>query len=186
MAGFDYLVAEVRQEASAKAKSIRDEARKNAKKLVDEAAGQAGRMMDEEKAAAHEEAEARSTEVSAARLKAKQVLSEARDRLVEQALFELKQELESFAKTKEYKNVFQKLAKQAVFAIGKDHELWVAKRDLPLAKSLGYDAKPFGIIGGAIASSRDGLVRVNNSFEALLEEKNDLLRQKAFQELFKK
>ena len=186
MAGFDYLVAEVRQEASTKAKSIRDEARKNAKKLIDDAVGHAGRMMEEEKSAAKQEAESRNTDVSAARLKAKQVLSEARDRLVQQALSELREELESFAKSREYKSVFQKLAKQVVAAIGKDCELWVAKRDLPLAKSLGYNAKPFGIIGGAIASSRDGLVRVNNSFEALLEEKNDLLRQKAFQELFKK
>ncbi len=183
---FDYLVAEVRQEATAKANHVLNEARKNAKHLSLEAKKEADLILAGEKARALEEAEARSSIVSGARLKAKQVVTEARNKLVEEAVEDLRRELLEFAKSREYKAVFSKLAKQAVSVMKRDCDLLVAKRDLALAKSLGYNAKPFDMLGGAIASSKDGLIRVNNSFEALLEERNDAVRQKAFEELFGK
>jgi vacuolar-type H+-ATPase subunit E/Vma4 len=126
--------------------------------------------------------------ISSSRLKAKQILSEGCDKAVSKAIDELGGELTRFASnTRQYKPVFARLAKQAVSELGrKDFDILVNKRDLPLAKSLGYSAKTSDIIGGVIASSKDGLIRVNNSFDVLLEEKREILRMAAFQELFGK
>lgn len=188
MTGLDSLVGEVRSESQFKVRKLKSEAEVQVKAIIAEAELQANELLLASKSQAELVAEGRTSMISSSRLKAKQLLSEGRDKAVSTAIDELRGELTRFAlNTKQYKIVFARLAKQAIAELGrKDFDILVNKRDLQLAKSLGYSAKTADIIGGVIASSKDGLIRVNNSFDVLLEEKREILRMAAFQELFGK
>lgn len=185
MTGLEHLVEEVRQESENKARKVKADAEAKAKTIVEDAEKQAAEIISKRREAAAHEAEARQTQVSAARLKSKQIISEEKDKAVCESIKELERELAAFACTREYRQVFARLAKQASANLGqKEFDLLVNKRDLALAKSLGYSGKPVSIIGGGVAASKNGLIRVNNSFDSILEEKGDLLRMAAFEELF--
>lgn len=183
--GLDELRKEIRGQTAKEASHIKAEGRKEADAIIAEARKQAEKLLADAEHKASSEAEAREAQVSAARLEAKRIQAEATGAVTQHVLSELREELERMpAAAKKYKPLLKALIQEGIRETGKDAVVLVRKRDLPLAKELGYKAEACECTGGAIITTPDGRIRINNSFEAILEENDELLRQKIFEELF--
>ncbi|MBI4361303.1 hypothetical protein HY572_06045 [Candidatus Micrarchaeota archaeon] len=179
----DQLRKEIRHEAESQRKHALAEAKKQADAILAEAEQQAKALVQKAKADAALEAEGKLTQVSAARLKAKKRIAEARDHLVQQQLQQARQALAKFADSPKYAGVLKKLADEAAEKIGKNAQLFAREKDVPKLKKMGYSAEEMDCLGGCVAATPDGRIRVNNTLEALFEENEEKLRQKIFEEL---
>ena len=183
--GIDELKQEISEGTRKQVDKLLEEARAQAKTVVDEARKQAKRIESEGKQKSLKEAEKKKIEVYGAKLQARKITSEAEDAVVRKVFGEMRGQLESFAESKDYEKILVKLAKEAVAELGGDAVLLVRKKDAALVKGIAkVSPKSIDCIGGVIAETPDGRVRVNNTFEALLEEHADEIRQKVFEDFF--
>ncbi len=168
-------VARLEKEGEEEAKRIREQAHEEAKAILHDAREEAVAFASKEQ-----------TQVSAAKLKAKRLVQDARFQLVEEAVEELKERLADRVNKKgEYQKLLEKLIRQGLQEAGGKGKLLVRKEDVPFAKKFGSVGPPIDTLGGVVVVSADGGVKISNTFEALLEEKGEVFRQKAFELLFK-
>ncbi|MEM4255015.1 MAG: V-type ATP synthase subunit E family protein [Candidatus Norongarragalinales archaeon] len=180
------LKHEVLLQAERQAKAILDEAERERDKIIGEAKEKAKAIVAEKQKLGETQAKELAAELKAsALLQAKRVESEAKEEVVESVLGEVKRELESFSKTKAYEKIFDSLAKQAIRALGeKEFVLKTNARDKKLGSKHGRVSETISTAGGLIAAKADGSIQINNTFEALLEEHQEKIKQKAFEGLF--
>lgn len=122
--------------------------------------------------------------VSSARLKAKRLISEAKDFAIENALRDVWFNLCELRKSREYDAVLKKLISDGLALIGDDAVVFVNKNDLKIAKKYAKNVSESNVnmVGGAIISK--GSVLVDNSFEALFSSKKESLKTLVYTELF--
>jgi len=180
------LKQEVLDEAEKQARAITTETEREKEKILGEARTKAKAVVEENRR--HGEARAKEMAVelkASALLQAKRIESEAMEEAVESVLHEVRRGLEEIAKSGHYEKIFDSLAAQAIRALGEKEFLLKANaKDKKLAAKHGRVGEAIGTIGGVIAAKADGSIQINNTFEALLEENEEKLKQKAFEHLF--
>ena len=180
------LKQEVLDEAEKQARAITAETEREKEKILGEARTKAKAVVEENRR--HGEARAKEMAVelkASALLQAKRIESEAMEEAVESVLHEVRRGLEEIAKSGHYEKIFDSLAAQAIRALGeKEFVLKANAKDKKLAAKHGRVGEAIGTIGGVIAAKADGSIQINNTFEALLEENEEKLKQKAFEHLF--
>ncbi len=182
--GLNELRQEISKQASSEAARIRREAQAEAEKILSEAREQAKALLAREAEKTKAEVAQKEVGVYAARLTAKKIVADARNAVLDEALKEVKRELEKLTRTSEYPKIFNQLAEEGKRVAGENCVFHVNKRDAALAKKFGNVVPTLDVIGGLVVTSRDGRLRVDNSFEALLEEHANELKQLAFEQFF--
>ncbi|HLC48396.1 MAG TPA: V-type ATP synthase subunit E family protein [Candidatus Norongarragalinales archaeon] len=169
-------VARIENEGKAEARRIREDARKDAEKREKIAEKEADEFVEREK-----------MRIPAARLKARRIIQDAKYGMVERALAELGEILEKkTANKREYEKMLGGLIEQGIREIGsKDPVIMVRKQDAAFGKKFGK-VMEIECMGGAIIASEDGRMRINNTFEALMEKGKEGLEQQAFELMFGK
>ncbi len=169
-------VRRIDSEAKAEAKKIKEEAKREVKRRVELAEKEAGEFVERDR-----------MRIPAARLKAKRISQDAKYGLVETSLKELKKLLQKKANSRrEYEKLLERLIKGGISDVGTDKiVISVRKGDMQFAKKFGK-VNQIDCNGGAIISSEDGRVRINNTFESLLEKRREELEQAAFEYMFGK
>ncbi len=179
------LKDEIEANISFEVKKIRDAAAKQAAEILAKAKEDAAKLVEVIKNEALEQARLESVKISAARLQAKKILGDAQETIVAQALSILSDELKGLAGSKEYKKFLEKKLKESSRELGNNLTCLARKEDKEFISSvLKCQFKPIEPIGGAILESRDGSVSIDFTFETILKEKEDELRQKAHALLF--
>ncbi|MFH0836160.1 MAG: V-type ATP synthase subunit E family protein [Candidatus Micrarchaeota archaeon] len=183
--GIDDLKKEIVEDADSQAKKMLEEARAQARQITADAKQNAKKIVSDGKEKSLKEAVEKNIEISSARLQGRKLMSEAKDAVVRKVFEDLRIELAAFAKSKEYPAVLAKLAKQAVAELGEEAVLHVRKQDAALLKGAGKVSSDYlDCIGGLIAETPDKRIRVDCTFEALIESHEDEIRQKCFEEFF--
>jgi len=182
--GLRFLIDEIKTSTSQDVSNIRTETRRMQAQMLSDAKQRAGEIVEDGHKQGKELVAREQVAVASAELQAKKIVADARNRLLQQVYDEVKADLENAAGDKRYPLLFKKLAEDAVEELGEDAVLQCNKRDLAMAKKIGKASADLDCSGGAIASSSDGLVRVNNTFEAILEDSEEKIMQKAYQSLF--
>lgn len=182
---FENLLKTLEEKGQAEESAILNTAKSEAKKIQSEASERAKAIIDQAKLDGQKLGNEVKLEISAnARLKQKRITSEARESLINSAIQTLENQLREFAETKEYAKLLTALARDCVHSLGKDALLYCRKADEKLLTQAGFKVKNnVKIIGGVIAETPDGKVKVNNSLESLVELNKEKLRQVAFKEL---
>jgi len=182
----DKLKQEVMDQAERQAKTVLDGAHSEEQRILSEAKTEAKRIISEAAEKTGAEASEMALELrAAAMLQAKRIESEAKERLVQGVLDEIKSELVQIAKAGRYPDIFDSLARQAIRGLGdKEFVLKTNSRDRKLGEKHGRVAGTIDAIGGVIVAKTDGTIQINNTFEALLEQHEEQLKQKAFEQLF--
>jgi V/A-type H+/Na+-transporting ATPase subunit E len=185
--GLDSLKQELKKKTAAEVLRIENEARMESRRLKDEARKEIDRrheqgMMDAQDAIAREK-----MRIPAARLRAKRIIQEARYGLVSKAMDALIEEMEGMRNDrKEYEKFLEMLIRQGISELGeKNATIAVRKQDLQFARKFGK-AIELECLGGALISSENGKVRINNTFEALIDGKRAQLEQLSFELMFGK
>ena len=183
----DRLKQEILSQVERQAKAIIENARSEEAKIMAEAKAKAGEIIAAQEELGRAQAGELELELRAsALLQAKRTESDAKEELVQSVLAGVKEELQRISKNQSrYEKVFDSLAKEAIKALGeKDFVLKTNSRDKKLASKYGRVGETIDAIGGVIAAKADGTIQINNTFEALLEENEEKMKQKAFGELF--
>ncbi len=180
------LKHEVLSQAERQAQQIMDDAQREHDRIVDEAKAKAKSLIAEKEKLGQSQAKEVGLELRAsALLQAKRLESEAKEEVARNVVGQVESDLAEAAHRSDYEKVFDGLAKQAIKALGeKEFVIRSNARDKKLASKHGKVAETIDTKGGLIVAKEDGSIQINNTFEALMEENEDKLKQEVFEELF--
>jgi len=177
----DSLIEEIRSRAEAELRAA-DEARKAASAKIGAERDRQIREITESSArtAEIEAARERAQRIAAAKLKARKMLYEARERRLEGALRETRDLLAGYTDRPEYAGVLKRMVQVATDELGRPLKVSGRAEDsarLQKAAGKAFDPTPQPILGGLIAESADGSRRLNLSFDELLRLREDKVRE---------
>jgi len=182
--GLETVVDDIKDEARTRAEEIKEEAEKEADGTLEEAREEAEKIKQEEREAAEKRAEElREQEISSAKLEARKMRSRERRDLLAELRTDVSESLAELEERRE--DMTRNLLEGAVEELGKDSGVvYAAERDKELLNDIigDYDGFEYGgtteILGGVVVEASDGDVRVNNSFDSVLETVwNDSLKE---------
>jgi len=130
--------------------------------------------------AEREAARERTQKIASARLAARKLSYEARERQMGDALGQARDLLKAYTKEPEYAHVLKRMYAVAADELGKTIRVYGRKEDtIPLKAAAGknFDDRGAPILGGLIAETADGARRLNLSFDELLRLREDRLRE---------
>ena len=174
----DTVVEEIRDEARARREEIIQDAEADADEIVAEAEADAEEIVAEAREEAHAEIEQeREQRLSSAQLEAKQMRLEARRDALEEVRDAVEERLVALDGT-ERESLTRELldAAAAEFDEGNEVRVYARADDASLVERLladydGYSyAGEYDCLGGVVAESDASRVRVNNTFDSILED----------------
>ena len=164
--GLEEVKEDIIRNAKEQERALAEESKKEIARIVKEAENKV------EKTKERSNAEIKSTietikkqELASAELENKKRLLEAKKQLIEKVFAEVKKKLESLDRKKNEIYIKKLLEKSK-----NEIEIWhiyCNKKDLAFLKD--YDSEAADIIGGLIAENKEKTVRINYSFESMLE-----------------
>ena len=122
----------------------------------------------------------RAQHIAAAKLQARKLLYEARERRLTSAVSETRALLAEYTRSSQYPSVLKRMVAVATDALGKQVRVSGRSEDATLlakAGGNGFDPTPRAILGGLIAETPDGSRRLNLSFDELLRLREDRVRE---------
>lgn len=171
------VAEDIRDEARARAEEIREEGEERAAEIVEDAEADAEKILDEREAAVEREVEQRREQaVSSAKLEAKQARLEARrDAIadVREAVETAIAEIDGERRRSLTETLLDAAAEE--FDEGESVSVYGRADDVDLLEDLleGYDgfsvAGEYDCLGGVVVESEESRVRVNNTFDSILE-----------------
>ena len=181
---FENLLKTLEEKARTEEAASLNVAKTEAKKIQAQASEQVKQIMDEDKIEGQRLGNEQRLEINAnARLKQKKIIGEARETLLNEAILGIQPLLEEYVGTPAYEKTLLRLAKECEQLLGNGAVLYCKKEDEKKLKSSGLKvAGNVKIIGGVIGETSDGKIKVNNSFETLLEAHWEKLKQTAYKE----
>lgn len=119
--------------------------------------------------------------LASAKLEAKKVLFEARERRTNAALEEVKKRLAAYAKSAEYPGLLASMVSAGTGVLGDKVRLLMRPEDVALlpAKMRSWvdDKRPIAVMGGLVVERADGSRSLNYTFEELLRLREDRVRE---------
>jgi V/A-type H+-transporting ATPase subunit E len=174
----DTVVEDIRDEARARAEEIRTEGQERADEIVSEAEADAERIIEErERAVERQIDQEREQALSAAKLEAKQERLEARRDALQTVRAQVEEELAELAGDKR-EELTRALIDAAAAEFDDDAEVVVHGRaaDEALIEEILADYEGFSLgaetvdcLGGVVVESETSRVRVDNTFDSLLD-----------------
>ncbi|HUS04174.1 MAG TPA: V-type ATP synthase subunit E [Dehalococcoidia bacterium] len=162
----------------AEAQNIIEEAEERARKEIERAKKQRKIKLEEQKRKMLEEAEEEAARISAqAAIKARQELLSAKTDIINEIINRVRNELSGSSSNKKH---LLNLIKEATDGLGTDKvRIYVAAKDIGIVKNFLegerklsgkiMEIKEGGFLGGVIAESIDGKLRIDNTYETRLE-----------------
>lgn len=126
-----------------------------------------------------EAARERAQRLAAAKLQARKMVYEARERRTSQQLENVRAALTEFTESDDYPTVLKRMFAFATDRLGKQVRVAGRAEDATLLRQVAgksYDDTPAPILGGLIAEAADGSRRLNLSFDELLRLREDEVR----------
>lgn len=188
--GLDAVKQELRKDSERKANALVEEGEAEAQRILSQAKKQAKEIVERAEGEATQQAGEQSSRVSAARLKAGMLVAQAREQAISKAMQQLLAALSTSSSGRSasksgYERLFGKLAKEGLRQV-EGGVIRCRKQDAALARKFGRVGEPINCSGGLVIESSDGRVRLDATFEGLLEEHKDELGKKAYELLFER
>lgn len=176
------LVKEVRSQAADRISEIRARTSTEKKAIEDERLKRATQVREEEMHAADRETHRETTRiVAAANLHAKKLITDAKERRIEQGYELLREKLLDFTKTQEYEKLVASMAIVGLEVLGDEARIRIRPEDLsrlpPYLQTTVLKDRPIKTMGGLIVESRDGRRKLDMTFEELLRLREDAVRE---------
>ena len=114
--------------------------------------------------------------VEAGKLEAKKILFDAINKNLDSTFDMIKQEIENYTKTSEYKKKLQKMAETAKNTLGDNIVIHCREEDKAVFSSKDTIGSPIQILGGLVAENNDGTKELDLTFEELLRTHEDEIK----------
>ncbi len=175
------LVEEIRQHAEAELRATLEHEKAELTRIAAERDGKIAEVRaTSQRSAETEVARERAQRVAAAKLQARKMLYEARERRLENGLGETRTLLANYTSSPAYPAVLKRMTEVASQSLGKQLRISGRADDAAvLAKVAGksFDPTPQPILGGLVAETTDQSRRLNLSFDELLRLREDRVRE---------
>ena len=179
--------------------AILEEAKKEAQQTVSSAEAESKSMLSEEKKKLREQLEKAEAEAEAfnesqhreriawARLEAKRVISEAKEKAIDDCMEELFGMMRSFTRDRRYPKFLKKKVQAALQELGAPRAVvHVRKGDKKHLAGIKATVKEdLDGFGGAVVESADGKVSINLTLANLLDESKEHVRKRLYESLFR-
>lgn len=165
----DAEIAQERARTDAEAQRVASERDREVDGIRQEGARRTEREIEQERA----------QKLASARLQARKLVYEAREREMERSLADTRRLLEQFTRTKEYAQVLRHMHHAATAELGTSIRISGRKEDQALLESVGgksYAKTPLPILGGLVAETSNGARRLDLSFDELMRLREDKVR----------
>ncbi|MEW6721694.1 MAG: V-type ATP synthase subunit E, partial [Candidatus Micrarchaeota archaeon] len=129
-------------------------------------------------------AEQRNERIAWARLESKRILAEAREDAIKAVLEDFFESLKDVRRSAEYKKFLAGAASSASAELGPGTTIHVVKGDKALLGPKLKVVEDLDGLGGALAESADGKIRIDLTLETLFESQRDDIRKKVHEALF--
>lgn len=164
--GLETVKEEILNSAKEQASSLIESARKEASRISKETE----RKIEELQRKSEEETRKtldviKRQELASAELDSKKMLLEAKKEIIENAFAEARKKLENFD-DKKRESIMRKLLEKAKNEI-EAANVYCNKRDAKFVK--GFNAQPMGMLGGLVAENKEGTIRIDYSFDTMLQ-----------------
>ncbi len=172
--GLEKVVDDIKDEARARAEEIVEEAETEKEERLEEARKKAEKVKQEARENAEKEAEAlREQEISSAKLESRKMKSREERDLLADLRRDVREELAQLEEGRE--DMTRPLLETSVEELDEDEgTVYCAEGDEELVQGLvdEYEGLEFGgttdVLGGVVVESSDGRIRVDNSFDSVL------------------
>ncbi|MDZ7688954.1 MAG: V-type ATP synthase subunit E [Halobacteriales archaeon] len=173
--GLETVVDDIKDEARTRAEEIVQEAEEEAEEILEEARGESESIKQEERESAEKRAEElREQEISSAKLEARKMRSREQRDLLAELRADVSEELAGTEEGRE--EMTRNLLEGAIEELGEDTgTVYSSEGDEELVEGIldDYGGFEYGgtteVLGGVVVEASDGDVRVNNSFDSVLE-----------------
>ena len=184
--GLGELRAEILKKTFEEVKRIDSEAQAEEKSLLAKAAEEREKRLASLKAEVQAELQAeRGERISAARLRAKRMVEDAKESALNSALMSAWELFRQFPQRPEYQERLKAWIHEAVQALGNSHTVVrLSPQDKKHVKLKGLTIEEAEIDGGVIASSHDGRIIVSRTLRDVFEEQREWLRRRLHENLF--
>ncbi|MBN1169451.1 V-type ATP synthase subunit E [Candidatus Micrarchaeota archaeon] len=173
-------------EANQDAQRIKNEAKENAKNMLEE---ERARISSQKKEAESDVerllAEEKNERFAWARLESKRILAEAKEDAIKNVIEDIFKDFGTVRKTAEYRKFVEKACDEVVSELGSKITIHVVKGDKALVKAKGPKiAEDLDSLGGLIAETTDGKIRMDMTLETLFENRRDDIRKSISDKIF--
>ncbi len=179
--GLEEVKEEIIRNARKQEEELLAEAREQARKVLDEAGKKVEELREKSEAETKKLIELiKKQETASAELEAKKMMLEAKKSIIDKAFSGVRQKLEKLAPNKrgEFMQALLSRAEKEI-DIG---IIYCSRKDAKALK--GYSTKDAGMLCGLIAENKDGTIRVDYSFDTLLQSINENELQNIHKMLF--
>lgn len=190
--GLTEIIEDIEQETQQIRAKILEEGRAQADAILKDAEREKEKLiLSYEEEAKRLAASERRERLSSARLDARRMIVEAREEVVQRAIHQLWDALESLRDSPEYQDMLRRALHQGVEELGGSATVYAAPHDLEKVKALAAEFpnlvvsdEPLESRGGVVLVSSDGNVRFENTLESLVEENMESIRLEVYNHIF--
>lgn len=179
--GLESVKEEIIRNAKKHEESLIDEAREEARHIIEKARKESMELREKSDAETKKALDIiKRQEAASAELESKKMLLEAKKKIIDLAFAEAQKKLEKMEQKKR-----EAIVRALLEKAGKEIGIGIVYCNKKDAKSIkGYKAEETEIIGGLIAENTDGTVRVDYSFDSMLQSVKESHLQEINKSLF--
>jgi len=190
MNGIDRIIERIKRESEAKVKEILDSANTEAENIRKRNEKETKKMVEKIEQEYEKGAVViRNTIISGAKIESKRIQLYAREDIINECFRRSEKKLANM-EGKEYEKFLNRSIKEGVDTIGKNAVAGSAEKDSGIVKkiasvlNIAVDEKGLATAGGVVIKSKDGKIRVDNTFEGIISRNKDVLRKDVAEILF--
>jgi len=182
--GLEALGEEIKKKAEAEASKIRTATESEAKSILEQAKKKKEEMIKEAKVAGTRQAKGIGRmELSAASIKARRMMTDAKEEVINGAIEDVRQGFIDFRKKDGYGRLLKKIVDDAAGELGDGLVVYAKSEDAHFVR--GYDVRAIDCSAGVVLESADGKIRIDYTFDSHFNEKKSELRKTLYKETFK-
>lgn len=190
MNGVDRIIERIKKESEAKVKEIMDNANNEAENIRKRNEKETRKIVEKIEQEYEKGAVViRNTIISGAKIESKRIQLYAREDIINECFRRSEKKLANM-EGKEYEKFLNRSIREGFDVVGKNAVAGSAEKDSGIVKkiasvlNIAVDEKGFSTAGGVVIKSKDGKIRVDNTFEGILSRNKDVLRKDVAEILF--
>ncbi|MBU2564739.1 MAG: V-type ATP synthase subunit E [Candidatus Thermoplasmatota archaeon] len=190
MNGVDKIIERIKKESEAKVKEIMDNANNEAENIRKRNEKETGKMIEKIRQAYENDAETvKNTILSGAKIESKRIQLQVREDIINECFIRAEKNLANMDGGV-YEKFLDRIIREGVDVVGENTVMRCAEKDITVVKKIasslnaGIDKNFLNTIRGVIIESKDGKIRVNNTFDGILSRNKESVRKEVAEILF--
>ncbi|MCG2826685.1 MAG: V-type ATP synthase subunit E [Thermoplasmatales archaeon] len=190
MNGVDKIIERIKKESDAKVKEIMDNANNEAENIRKRNEKDTGKMIEKIRQAYENDAETvKNTILSGAKIESKRIQLQVREDIINECFIRAEKNLANMDGGV-YEKFLDRIIREGVDVVGENTVMRCAEKDITVVKKIasslnvGIDKNFLNTIRGVIIESKDGKIRVNNTFDGILSRNKESVRKEVAEILF--